>query len=327
MPEGKVLIITHTADNEAADTVIQAIAELGGRSVRFDVDRYPADLTLTTTWQGGRWELWLGDERLDDITAVWYRRSYHIGKGLEPLLDKEFLSSALGEVRRTLFGMLEGLPCFQLERYSVYRRLDSKEEQLRMAVKHGLLVPETCITNSPQQLQQFLTATGRPVIAKMQSSFAIYREGEEHVVFTNEISEEHLAQLDQLKYCPMVFQEKLPKALELRVTIVGRQVFSFAIDSQQLPGAATDWRKEGAALVNSWKPYPLREDVAASLLAMMDAYGLNYGAIDLILTPDGKYYFLEINAAGEFFWLDRLCGNAISRHMAAILLNAAERRE
>ncbi|RPE06036.1 MvdD family ATP-grasp ribosomal peptide maturase [Chitinophaga lutea] len=327
MPEGKVLIITHTADNEAADTVIQAIAELGGQSVRFDVDRYPADLTLTTTWQGGRWALWLGDERLDDITAVWYRRSYHIGKGLEPLLDKEFLSSALGEVRRTLFGMLEGLPCFQLERYSVYRRLDSKEEQLRMAVKHGLLVPETCITNSPQQLQQFLAATGGPVIAKMQSSFAIYREGEEHVVFTNEISDEHLSQLDQLKYCPMVFQEKLPKALELRVTIVGREVFSFAIDSQQLPGAATDWRKEGAALVNNWKPYPLREDVANSLLSMMDAYGLNYGAIDLILTPDGKYYFLEINAAGEFFWLDRLCSNAISRHLAAILLNAAERRE
>ncbi len=327
MPEGKVLIITHTADNEAVDTVIRYISEMGGQSVRFDVDRYPADLTLTTTYRQGRWELWLGEERLDDITAVWYRRSYHIGKGLEPLLDKEFLGSALGEVRRTLFGMLEGLPCFQLERYSVYRRLDSKEEQLRMAVNCGLLVPETCITNSPQQLQQFLQQTGGPVVAKMQSAFAIYREGEEHVVFTNEITEEHLLQLEQLKYCPMVFQEKLPKALELRVTIVGRQLFSFAINSQQMPGAETDWRKEGAALVNSWKPYPLREDITQALMAMMDAYGLNYGAIDLILTPDGQYYFLEVNAAGEFFWLDKLCNNAISRQLAAILLNAAERRE
>lgn len=327
MPEGKVLIITHTADNEAVDTVIRYISEMGGQPVRFDVDRYPVDLTLTTSYQQGRWELWLGDERLDDITAVWYRRSYHIGKGLEPLLDKEFLGSALGEVRRTLFGMLEGMPCFQLERYSVYRRLDSKEEQLRMAARYGLLVPDTCITNSPQQLQQFLEKTAGPVVAKMQSAFAIYREGEEHVVFTNEITDAHLQQLEQLKYCPMVFQEKLPKALELRVTIVGRQLFSFAIDSQQLPDATVDWRKEGAALVNSWKPYPLREDVGQALMAMMDAYGLNYGAIDLILTPEGKYYFLEVNAAGEFFWLDRLCNNAISRHLAAILLNEAERRE
>lgn len=327
MPEGKVLIITHTADNEAVDAVIRHIADLGGRSVRFDVDHYPAALSLTTSYRQGRWELWLGNEPLHDITAVWYRRSYHIGQGLEPLLDKEFLGSALGEVRRTLFGMLEGLPCFQLERYSVYRRLDSKEEQLRMAVNCGLTVPDTCITNSPQRLQQFLEKTNGPVIAKMQSSFAIYREGEEHVVFTNEITAEHLQQLNQLQYCPMMFQKKLPKALELRVTIVGRELFSFAIDSQQLPGAATDWRKEGAALVNDWAPYPLPDNIARALMALMDAYGLNYGAIDLILTPEGKYYFLEVNAAGEFFWLDRLCNNAISRHLAAILLNAAERRE
>ncbi|WP_341837106.1 hypothetical protein WJU16_04385 [Chitinophaga pollutisoli] len=58
----------------------------------------------------------------------------------------------------------------------------------------------------------------------------------------------------------------------------------------------------------------------------MDRYGLNYGAIDLILTPEGKYYFLELNAAGEFFWLDKLCDGAISRQLAAVLTGSAERR-
>ena len=58
----------------------------------------------------------------------------------------------------------------------------------------------------------------------------------------------------------------------------------------------------------------------------MDAYGLNYGAIDLILTPEGEYYFLEVNAAGEFFWLDKCCNHAISRQIAAVLLGQAERR-
>ena len=44
--------------------------------------------------------------------------------------------------------------------------------------------------------------------------------------------------------------------------------------------------------------------VQAKLLAFMDDYQLNYGAIDMILTPDNELFFLEINAAGEYFWLD-----------------------
>lgn len=331
MNKGKVLIITHSEDNSVVDTVIQQIEHLGGSCVRFDVDRYPVESRLSSSFINGQWQGLLetpnATATLDDITAVWYRRSYHIGKGLETLLEKEYLSSTLGELRRTLFGMLEGLKCFQIERYSVYRRLDSKEEQLRIAKDCGLEVPATCITNSPAQLKAFLETTGKPVIAKMQSAFAIYRDGEEHVVFTNEVTAAHLDQLNGLRYCPMVFQEKLDKALELRVTIVGREIFSFSIDSQRLPASRVDWRKEGAALADGWKVYTLPEGIEEALLNFMDSYGLNYGAIDLILTPEGKYYFLEVNAAGEYFWLDKQCDHAISRHLAAVLLNQAERRD
>ncbi|GEP97856.1 ATP-grasp ribosomal peptide maturase [Chitinophaga cymbidii] len=331
MNNGKILVITHSADNAATDQVIRYIEEAGGAVVRFDVDRYPMHASLTTVYRAGEWQLMLelaeGTYRLDDLTAVWYRRSYHIGKGLESVLEKEYLGTSIGELRRTLFGMLEGLPCFQLERYSTYRRLDSKEEQLRTAAACGLQVPATCITNSPAQLKAFMEQTAGGVIGKMQSAFAIYREGEEHVVFTNEITTAHLEQLDQLQYCPMMFQQKLEKQLELRITIVGKKIFSFAIDSQKLPASQTDWRKEGAALAEEWQPYLLPPAIEQSLQALMDTYGLNYGAVDLILTPEGEYYFLEVNAAGEFFWLDKLCHHAISRQMAAVLLGQAERRK
>ncbi|MGX5817038.1 MvdC/MvdD family ATP grasp protein [Chitinophaga lutea] len=326
MHNGKVLIITHSADNEAVDAVGSAITALGGRFLRFDVDQYPVSAALTSRYDDDRWRLTLGSESLDDVTAVWYRRSYNIGKGLAEMLERDFLPSALGEVRRTLFGMLESLPCFQLERYSTYRRLDSKEEQLRLAASAGLAIPRTCITNSPAELRAFLQHVNGPVVAKMQSAFAILQENEELVVFTSDLRDDHLEQLPQLQYCPMMFQEKLPKALELRVTIVGRQVFSHAVDSQTVPAARTDWRKEGAALVNAWRSHPLPADIKAALLALMDAYGLNYGAIDLILTPEGQYYFLEVNAAGEFFWLDKLSRGAISRQLAAVLLGQTDRR-
>jgi glutathione synthase/RimK-type ligase-like ATP-grasp enzyme len=208
----------------------------------------------------------------------------------------------------------------------VYRRLDSKEEQLKVALRNGLLIPDTCISNDPEQVGRFMEQEGGSVVSKMQSSFAIYREAEQHVVFTNTVTTDQLEDLATLQFCPMVFQQRIEKKLELRVTVVGHAVFAFSIDSQRLENAQVDWRKEGLTMVNDWQPYTLPDEIQHKVLAFMDDYGLNYGAIDLILSPDDQYYFLEVNAAGEYFWLDRLCDHAISRQIAAVLMGSASRR-
>lgn len=161
----------------------------------------------------------------------------------------------------------------------------------------------------------------------MQSSFAVHKAEEEHVVYTSEVTDAHLADLDGLTLCPMTFQHKLDKKLELRVTIAGKKIFTFSIDSQRVANAQVDWRKEGVAMIDDWQPFELPRDIQQKLLAFMDDYKLNYGAIDLILTPENEYYFLEINAAGEYFWLDKLCDNEISKQIAGVLLGDLERRE
>jgi hypothetical protein len=330
MNKKKVLIITHSQDNNSVDAVITCIRAAGGEAIRFDSDRYPLPYMLSTCYHENRWSVFLDTGKavhdLETVTAIWFRRSYDLGKGLDNTLEPEFVSPALAELKRTFFGMLEALPCFKMERYSAYRRLDSKEEQLRKAVKHGLLIPPTCISNDPAFVKHFIEQLDEPVITKMQSSFAIYRQKEEHVVFTSEIKDDHLHDIDGLQYCPMTFQQKLAKKLELRVTIVGREIFAFSIDSQLNEKARIDWRKEGRTLMGDWKPYELPPMIQSKLLAFMDDYRLNYGAIDMVLTPDDEYFFLEINAAGEYFWLDRLCNNAISQQIAAMLLGLAPRR-
>lgn len=330
MAKEKVIILTHSADNISVDTVSRFVTEAGGEVIRFNVDQYPLHNRLSSVYRQARQEVILENESgvhtLHDAAGIWYRRSYNIGKGLEQLIDKEYLPATLLESKRTLFGMIEGLDIFQLEKYSVYRRLDSKEEQLRIAAACGLNIPATCISNDAAVIRRFIQSVDAPVITKMQSAFAIYREGEEHVVFTNAVDESHLDELENVQYCPMVFQERIEKQLELRINIVGHAIFAFSVNSAVSDRSATDWRKDGAALVNSWEPYELPQDIQQKLLAFMDAYGLNYGAIDLILSPDNQYYFLEVNAAGEYFWLDKICDNAISRQIAHVLLGKASRR-
>ncbi|HCA06665.1 MvdD family ATP-grasp ribosomal peptide maturase [Chryseobacterium sp.] len=326
----KILIITHTADNFSIEKVTEYIEKNGCEVVRFDVDLYPIENKLSTIFQDGEWVSILETKdkkyRLDDIAAIWYRRAYNIGNGLKEELDKKFYGAAMGEIRNTLFGFIESVDAYALGKPSIYRRLDSKEEQLKIAVKLGLKIPETCLTNNPEEARQFILKH-KNVVAKMQTGFAIYEDGVESVVFTNVVSEDKLEELDSLVYCPMQFQKKIEKKRELRVTIVGQDVYAFEIDSQQSEDAKVDWRKDGVNLLTKWERTELPADVEAKLLELLDVYNVDYGAIDIIVSPEDEYYFIEINAAGEFFWLDNLTeDNMISKSIADVLCDKAPRR-
>lgn len=324
------MIITHSADNASTDLVANELRNMGAEVIRFDVDTYPLNATLTSRYSDGSWHIQLeqnGEKyALSSLSALWYRRGYNLGQGLNRVLEKKFLGPAFGEIQQVVWGLIESFRCYQLGRVSSYRRMDSKEEQLKIAARIGLKIPDTCITNDPEAARAFVARCSAGAIVKMQRGFALYEEGVEQVVFTNVLDEQHLEQIDTLRYCPMQFQEKIEKEKELRVTIVGDKVFAFEIDSQKLENAKVDWRREGAELIDDWKPCVLPVEVESKLLQLMDIYGVDYGAIDLIRNPQGTYYFLEINAAGEYFWLDRLCDGAISRQIAAVLAEQAPRR-
>lgn len=67
-------------------------------------------------------------------------------------------------------------------------------------------------------------------------------------------------------------------------------------------------------------------EVEQRLMGLMDYLSLNYGAIDIIVTPDGRHIFLEVNPVGEFFWLERCPGLPISQAIADVLLGRGYRR-
>jgi hypothetical protein len=60
---------------------------------------------------------------------------------------------------------------------------------------------------------------------------------------------------------------------------------------------------------------------------LMDCFVLNYGAVDLIVTPDGRHVFLEVNPVGEFFWLEQYPGLPVSDAIADVLLGLSPRRQ
>jgi MvdD family ATP-grasp ribosomal peptide maturase len=319
-----VLIITHSQDNESIPLVIQAIEAQGGKAFRFDTDRFPTEVQVDVYYaRSERVTLSVDDQTLDlsEVSAVWYRR-IAIGAKIPDSMDRQMRQASIQESRVTIQGMIASIQGFHLDPLPNIRRAENKQLQLQVARKLGLDTPRTLTTNNPEAVKQFAQECQQGMITKMLSSFAIYDEqGLEKVVFTNPISSEDLDNLDGLRFCPMTFQEKIPKALELRTIIVGKRVLTAAVDSQALDQARYDWRKQGIALLDAWEPYTLPQDVEEKLLKLMVEFGLNYGAIDIILTPDGRHIFLEVNPVGEFFWLERCPGLPISQAIAEVLQN------
>jgi glutathione synthase/RimK-type ligase-like ATP-grasp enzyme len=333
-----VLIVTHSADNESIALVTRALEQRGERAYRLDTDRYPTEVRLSLTCEDdagpGREERgeplgWIdgpaGRLPLAEVTAVWYRRS-SIGAGIPADLDPQLRRPSVEESRRMVFGMLAALEVPIVDRIDAIRRAEHKPLQLRLARRLGLDVPRTLSTNDPEAVRAFARGVPGGIVAKMMSSFAVYEDGVENVVFTNAVSDADLADLDGLELCPMTFQERIDKALELRVTVVGRQIFAASIDSQASPRARHDWRRDGAALAAGWKRYELPAEVAARTLALMDRLDLAYGACDFIVTPDGRHVFLEVNPSGEFMWLVTSAGLPIDEALADVLAGRASRR-
>ena len=327
-----VLIITRRDDNESVAFVEAAIKERGGSSFRFDTDRFPTDVRMVArSGPAGAEQLTLASDAgsldLRGVTAIWHRR-VNVGAGLPREMDAQLRFASLGESRAAAMGLLASLEVFRVDEEQRIRRAEQKLLQLRIAREVGLEAPRTLVTNDPGAVRDFAAACAGGMVTKMLSSFAVYDErGGEQVVFTNRVEPEDLADLEGLRLCPMTFQESVPKALELRATVVGGRVFTASIDSGASARAAHDWRRDGAALVGDWEHYQLPPEVEGRLLRLADSFGLNYGAADFILTPDGRHVFLEINPAGEFFWLEQQPGLNISGAIADVLLGLASRRE
>jgi len=319
-----VLIVTHSNDNESVTRVAEAIARKGGHTIRFDTDRYPTDVRLTAYYGNA------GDERLTltnedgefdlrEVTAIWHRR-LSFGVQLPAELDSQLRHASIGEARAAAHGMLASLKCFRMDHLRDIRHAENKQLQLQVARELGLDTPRTLTTNDPAAVRAFAKSCDGEMVTKMLSSFAIYDQGKELVVFTNPVKAEDLEDLSGLSLCPATFQELLSKSLEIRVTVVGQHVMSAAVDSQVSERATHDWRRDGLRMIQDWRPYQLPSEVEEKVLRLMDYFSLNYGAIDIILTPDNRHVFLELNPSGEFFWLEQTPGLPISDAIADVLL-------
>ncbi|MCB9761004.1 MAG: hypothetical protein H6739_14290 [Alphaproteobacteria bacterium] len=188
--------------------------------------------------------------------------------------------------------------------------------QLLHARRCGLDIPETRVCTGPAPLQALL-AQG-PVITKaLQDVGAIDIDALWAVPGTQGVAD---ASALGPRFFPGLFQARVPKAYDVRVFALDDALHAAAIRPVAGAAASIDYRTQDPGRALRVVPWAPPAPVAEGLRRLMAALGLDAGVIDGVVTPEGRFVFLEVNLSGQFELFAAACNLPVAQDIAARLL-------
>lgn len=256
---------------------------------------------------------------MESVSSVWYRRP------TAPLPHEDCANSSVRDLivatcQHCLDGIWDSIDRLWIPaKPSVDRLAHNKVKQLRLAGQLGFTVPRTMITNSPSAFTRFYDGANGQLISKPLIQRPVTHEREEiPVIYTRPVRRRDARRLQSIQRSPVIFQESVPKQVEIRATVVGTKVMAAAIHSQEYRVTLHDWRHYHDDRVR-YTVHRLPVEVADRLVNLVSSLGLSFGAVDLILTPAGDYVFLEVNPNGQWGFMEVLAGLPIASAIADLL--------
>lgn len=307
-----VLVLSCPGD-AAADMVVDRLARHQMRVVRFDTADFPLRAELAAfPGQPVRGALRVAQDSvdLDDVVGVLYRRParFQFPHGM---LD-EHRVFATAEARHGFGGVLASLPARWANHPSAVSDAHFKPRQLDMAAMAGMTVPRTVITNSPAQAAKFAAEIGRPVVYKAFEPAILPGD---KAIFTSVVDQDHWDD-PAISLTAHLFQERIPKAFDARITVIAHQCFGVAVHAHS-DVSRIDFRADYDSV--TYTPLKIPGELESQLRDYLDHFGLVFGAFDFAVTQDGEYVFLECNPNGQWGWLEDETGLPMAAAFAEYL--------
>lgn len=275
----------------------------------FDANQFPTEATIHITQSG--WKLQWNEHIVSssDLCSIWWRRRrpHKIDHGVRDASVKQFTTAECIHAFDFLAQDKNYIVVNPLERDFAANR---KPHQLAMARACELLVPDYLITNDPSVFWSLVSSGEEYIYKTLTAPMNTFGE-------TRSLRPELDTDSEAISIAPVIFQKRIKAVRELRVTIIGNDTFVHQVvvnneKARQFP----DWRLDVTAeSVES----TLDPNIHLKLRALMEMLGLQYGAIDLIESPEGDIYFLEVNPQGQFLFNEADAGSPMSASFASLL--------
>ncbi len=228
------------------------------------------------------------------LNALWYRRTT-VTQELPSEADEGYALHIYRSIERVVEGEL--LNDFQGRWVShpiATRLAENKLVQLRAAREVGVRFPATLVSQDPTRIRDFCAAHPGAIIKPVATPRGV------ELTTTTQVSQELLDCDDVLALTPAIYQECIPGTRHLRISVVGERC-----DAALIEADALDWRYD---LNVPFSPYRLDSNLERQLRAILRELGLVMGIFDIKLTDDDEPVFLEVNAQGQFLFVEGLCG-------------------
>lgn len=307
-----VVVVTERFD-PTADFVVE---ELNCRDVpvfRFDTSEFPTALTVCAELGGLGWHGRARTARrsvdLTAISGIYYRRptafTFHQD------MNTEERRWATVQARLGFGGLLTSLEPWLNHPHRI-GYAEYKPVQLQAAMTAGLRVPRTLVTNDPDHARAFVAEVGKAVYKPFGGTAAIADTEGPHQVFATLVTPEQAGNRS-VAHSMHLFQQWVPKAYEVRLTVVDDQFFAARIDAHS-PAAQVDWRADYHSL--EYTPVGTPGLIRNRVSALLRELGLRFAAMDFVVDPDGEWWFLEANANGQWAWIETETAMSIATAIA-----------
>jgi glutathione synthase/RimK-type ligase-like ATP-grasp enzyme len=328
----QLLIITSESDIHA-DAVIKALQESGVEAIRLNSESFIQQSEYHFAWgtEGKMTNntLYFRDSlrQAKDIKVIWWRKPEDF-LPYASVTDPWAIKYAHQETESLMLSLHSLFPKAKwVNNYYNMRLPSHRINQIPVAQQLGIFVPPTIVTNCYQPALNFIKKH-RDCIVKPMSYSGFLHQDKPYGCYTRSIDIETLEALrESIHLAPLFLQRRIAKKAEYRVTLIGHQHFVCRLDVKHLddPDANMDWRVIEPEKVTHI-PDMLPDAYIQKLRGMLDVFGLNFGAFDIIRDDDDKLYFIELNPNGQWYWIELLTGMPMVKAMVELITNLASQK-
>ena len=262
-----------------------------------------------------------------EIKSVWYRRTdiqvCRFGNGMFSQAglenySREHIKTRTEQIRRCMHNK----KCLGKFGFGNYNKI----EFLEICTSLKIEIPKTMITKSKRNLLDFWNNCSKEIITKSLAfpfECENYTESGEiesyRLGYTVPVGKSEMELLPEF-FDLSIFQEKLDKQFEIRTIYLDGKTYSQAIFSQSREEAALDYRQgydSGMRMCNYTLPALVEEQVQK----LMKELHLNFGSLDIVVTKDNRYVFLEVNPNGQYGAVSLATNSNIDYEVAKFLMN------
>jgi glutathione synthase/RimK-type ligase-like ATP-grasp enzyme len=317
-----IFILTNSQD-VTADYLTDRMRKQGVLFLRLDTDTILPELAVDFCFESACLNIKNIYLYPEQISGIWFRRPkpINIPSQLAQNLDSAERGHFIDEYSSAIEGFLSQISkCKWINHPSSNSWATNKIYQLHTAKKFGFKVPETIVTQDFEKARNFIKI-GPSIVKPLRVGY-FEREfpWDDTHIYTNDINIEILeTRKHLLSQCPTLFQRRVQKSLDVRVTVIDSNIHGVSLRFQECERQRTDIRRNNMIDV-VYDLIDIPESVSYCILDICRYFDLRFAAVDLAIDETGQWWFFEINANGQWAWLDLLGVTDIGKDLICALL-------